>query len=53
MLRTRAEAARRTLRRFNFGTVAAFLAWFGGTGYLLARYLRRLVPGRRSASSLA
>jgi membrane protein implicated in regulation of membrane protease activity len=22
----------------NFGTVAAFLAWFGGTGYLLARY---------------
>lgn len=23
---------------FNFGTVAGFLAWFGGTGYLLARY---------------
>ena len=23
---------------FNFGTIAAFLAWFGGTGYLLARY---------------
>ncbi|HWB86762.1 MAG TPA: NfeD family protein [Bryobacteraceae bacterium] len=23
---------------FNFGTVAAFLAWFGGTGYLLTRY---------------
>jgi len=22
----------------NFGTVAAFLAWFGGTGYLLARF---------------
>ena len=22
----------------NFGTIAAFLAWFGGTGYLLARY---------------
>ena len=22
----------------NFGTVAAFLAWFGGVGYLLARY---------------
>jgi membrane protein implicated in regulation of membrane protease activity len=22
----------------NFGTVAAFLAWFGGTGYLLERY---------------
>jgi membrane protein implicated in regulation of membrane protease activity len=23
---------------FNFGTVAAFLAWFGGTGYILERY---------------
>lgn len=23
---------------FNFGTVTAFLAWFGGTGYLLTRY---------------
>jgi membrane protein implicated in regulation of membrane protease activity len=23
---------------FNFGTAAAFLAWFGGTGYLLTRY---------------
>jgi membrane protein implicated in regulation of membrane protease activity len=23
---------------FNFGTLAAFLAWFGGTGYLLERY---------------
>ena len=22
----------------NFGTIAAFLAWFGGTGYLLTRY---------------
>ncbi len=22
----------------NFGTVAAFLAWFGGAGYLLSRY---------------
>jgi len=22
----------------NFGTVAAFLAWFGGTGYLIARF---------------
>ncbi len=22
----------------NFGTIAAFLAWFGGTGYLLERY---------------
>ena len=24
--------------RVNIGTVAAFLAWFGGTGYLLTRY---------------
>ena len=23
---------------FNFGTIAAFLAWFGGTGYLLTRW---------------
>jgi len=23
---------------FNFGTMAAFLAWFGGTGYLLERF---------------
>jgi len=23
---------------FNFGTGSAFLAWFGGTGFLLARY---------------
>lgn len=23
---------------FNFGTVTAFLAWFGGTGYLLTRF---------------
>ena len=22
----------------NFGTICAFLAWFGGTGYLLSRY---------------
>jgi membrane protein implicated in regulation of membrane protease activity len=26
------------LSPFNFGTFAAFLAWFGGTGYLLERY---------------
>src|SRR6202047_5327920 len=26
------------LSPFNFGTIAAFLAWFGGTGYLLERY---------------
>ena len=23
---------------FNFGTIAAFLAWFGGTGYLLEHF---------------
>lgn len=23
---------------FNFGTISAFLAWFGGTGYLLQHY---------------
>src|SRR5579884_117133 len=23
---------------FNFGTLAAFLAWFGGTGYLLEHF---------------
>jgi membrane protein implicated in regulation of membrane protease activity len=23
---------------FNFGTIAAFLAWFGGTGYVLRHY---------------
>jgi len=23
---------------FNFGTISAFLAWFGGTGYLLEHY---------------
>ena len=38
MLPTRAEATPAKLRRFNFGTVAAFLAWFGGTGYLLAQF---------------
>ncbi|MBZ5627150.1 MAG: hypothetical protein LAQ69_52025 [Acidobacteriia bacterium] len=28
----------RGLSWFNFSTIAAFLAWFGGTGYLLERY---------------
>ena len=27
----------------NFGTITAFLAWFGGTGYLLTRYSTLLV----------
>ena len=26
------------LSPLNFGTIAAFMAWFGGTGYLLERY---------------
>jgi hypothetical protein len=26
------------ISKFNFMTVTAFLAWFGGTGYLLSRY---------------
>lgn len=26
------------LQWFNFGTIAAFLAWFGGIGYMLERY---------------
>ncbi len=30
-----AEAA---VSPLNFGTIAAFLAWFGGSGYLLTRY---------------
>ena len=32
------RAPRRTLSKFNFSTITAFLAWFGGTGYLLQRY---------------
>jgi membrane protein implicated in regulation of membrane protease activity len=28
---------------FNFGTITAFLAWFGGTGYLLTRHSGLLV----------
>jgi membrane protein implicated in regulation of membrane protease activity len=31
-------AGRSELGWFNFGTIAAFLAWFGGTGYLLQHY---------------
>ena len=33
-----ARRARRRCPWFNFGTIAAFLAWFGGTGYLLQHY---------------
>ena len=33
-----ARGGRADLSWFNFGTIAAFLAWFGGTGYLLEHY---------------
>ena len=29
----------------NFGTITAFLAWFGGAGYLLTRYSSLVVSG--------
>src|SRR5664279_3798437 len=29
----------------NFGTITAFLAWFGGSGYLLTRYSSFMVAG--------
>jgi membrane protein implicated in regulation of membrane protease activity len=37
----------------NFGTIAAFLAWFGGTGYLLTEYsaLRFLIALAASVGS--
>jgi membrane-bound ClpP family serine protease len=31
-------AAKVSVSPFNFFTIAVFLAWFGGTGYLLTRY---------------
>jgi membrane protein implicated in regulation of membrane protease activity len=35
---SRAGVSRGGASWFNFATIAAFLAWFGGTGYLLERY---------------
>jgi membrane protein implicated in regulation of membrane protease activity len=32
------SAASSDMPFFNFATITAFLAWFGGTGYLLTRY---------------
>ena len=32
------HGGRADLSWFNFGSIAAFLAWFGGTGYLLEHY---------------
>ena len=50
----RRPARRRSSRRrlsgsdmpfFNFATIMAFLAWFGGAGYLLTRYSSLVVTG--------
>jgi len=38
---------------FNFGTVAAFLAWFGGTGYLLTSQFRWLAMPALVLATLA
>jgi membrane protein implicated in regulation of membrane protease activity len=37
----------------NFGTVCAFLAWFGGTGYLLTRYSTLVVAAVASLAFFA
>src|SRR5271165_6864539 len=37
----------------NFGTITAFLAWFGGTGYLLTRYSSLVVAGVLTLAILA
>jgi len=37
----------------NFGTLCAFLAWFGGTGYLLTRYSSLVVAAIATVSTLA
>jgi membrane protein implicated in regulation of membrane protease activity len=38
---------------FNFGTIAAFLAWFGGTGYLLERYYHVWVVAALGVATLS
>src|SRR5260370_20111178 len=38
---------------FNLGTMAAFLAWFGGTGYLLEHYYGVWVGGALGAGPLS
>lgn len=38
---------------FNFGTVTAFLAWFGGVGYLLTRHTHLYAVAAVVVSSLA
>ena len=37
----------------NFGTVTAFLAWFGGAGYLLTRYSTLVVAGVLTLAAVA
>jgi hypothetical protein len=37
----------------NFGTVCAFLAWFGGTGYLLTRYSTLVVTAIATLAFMA
>jgi hypothetical protein len=37
----------------NFGTICAFLAWFGGTGYLLTRYSTLVVTVVATLSLIA
>ena len=37
----------------NFGTLCAFLAWFGGTGYLLTRYSTLVVTVIATLSFIA
>jgi membrane protein implicated in regulation of membrane protease activity len=37
----------------NFGTICAFLAWFGGTGYLLTRYSTLVVTVIATLSTFA
>jgi len=37
----------------NFGTITAFLAWFGGAGYLLTRYSSLVVAGVLTLSVVA
>jgi membrane protein implicated in regulation of membrane protease activity len=34
------DTGRQELSAFNMGTIAAFLAWFGGTGYLATHFYR-------------
>ncbi len=50
---TSGMAHRPGLSAFNFGTLTAFLAWFGGAGYLLTRYSSLVVTLILSLSVVA